>query len=40
MTFEFWDFETSTSAFFLHLMAIVGLCALLTYGLVRLLPKA
>ena len=40
MTLEFWDFETSTPAFFLHHVAIVGLCALLSYCLVRLLPKA
>ena len=40
VTLEFWDFETSTPAFFLHHVAIVGLCAQLTDGLVRLLPKA
>ncbi|MFL5024037.1 MAG: DUF4405 domain-containing protein [Microvirga sp.] len=40
MTFEFWDFETSTPAFFLHHVAIVGLCALLSYCLVKLIPKA
>lgn len=40
VTFEFWDFETSTPAFFLHHVAIVGLCALLSYCLVKLLPKA
>ena len=40
VTLEFWDFETSTPAFFLHHVAIVGLCALLSYCLVRLLPKA
>ena len=40
MTLEFWDFETSTPAFFLHHVAIVGLCALLSYCLVKLLPKA
>jgi hypothetical protein len=40
MTLEFWDFETSTPAFFLHHVAIVGLCALLSYGLVKLLPGA
>ncbi|GEO18480.1 hypothetical protein MAE02_61760 [Microvirga aerophila] len=39
-TLEFWDFETSTPAFFLHHVAIVGLCALLSYCLVKLLPKA
>jgi hypothetical protein len=40
MTLEFWDFETSTPAFFLHHVAIVGLCALLSYCLVKLLPRA
>ena len=40
VTLEFWDFETSTPAFLLHHVAIVGLCALLSYCLVRLLPKA
>jgi hypothetical protein len=40
MTFEFRDFETSTPAFFLHHVAIVGLCALLSYCLVKLLPRA
>jgi hypothetical protein len=40
MTLEFWDFETSTLAFFLHHVAIVGLCALLSYCLVKLLPRA
>lgn len=40
MTFEFWDFETSAPAFFLHHVAIVGLCALLSHCLAKLLPKA
>ncbi len=40
VTLEFWDFETSTPAFFLHHVAIVGLCALLSYCLVKLLPRA
>ena len=31
MKLEFWDFETSTPAFFLHHIAIVGLYALLSY---------
>jgi hypothetical protein len=39
VTFEFWDFETSTQAFFLHHMAIVGLCALLSHYFVRLTSR-
>jgi hypothetical protein len=40
MMVEFWDSETSTPAFFLHHVAIVGLCALLSHCLVKMLPKA
>jgi hypothetical protein len=40
MTLEFWDFETSTPAFFLHHIAIVGLCALLSHYFVKLLSGA
>ncbi|MGF9764881.1 DUF4405 domain-containing protein [Microvirga sp. 0TCS3.31] len=40
VTLEFWDFGASTPAFLLHHVAIVGLCALLSYCLVKLLPKA
>jgi hypothetical protein len=31
--FEFWDFESKTLAFFLHYMAIIGLCAFLSQKL-------
>lgn len=36
MSFEYWDFETSAPAFFLHHIAIVGLCAFVVHYLLKL----
>jgi hypothetical protein len=35
MSFEYWDFETATLVFFLHLIAIVGLCAFVVHYLLK-----
>ncbi|UVK41704.1 DUF4405 domain-containing protein [Mesorhizobium sp. AR10] len=39
MTIEFWDFQTSTAAFFVHHVAIIGLCMFVAHYGLRLLQK-
>lgn len=36
-SFESWDFETATMAFFLHHIAIIGLCAFLAHYSLKLI---
>jgi hypothetical protein len=39
MSFDFWDFQTATLAFFLHHIAIIGLCVFLTHYSLKLIRR-
>jgi hypothetical protein len=39
MSFEFWDFERATIAFFLHHLAIIGLCAFISHYGARFISR-